>query len=126
MDPVAASSAASFLQSSGPWGAIVLLIGVIVFLFKRTTTLQDQIAELQEARVREVAALAANTASGLVTSSTAISAGQITAESTNRLIQQLLDTVRPLSPALEGLSKQLDGNAARIDRTYDAVRRESA
>ena len=115
MDPVAASQVATFLQASGPWGLVAALISVVVFLYRRTITLQDKLTELHEERVKDVAELAASTATGLTTSSSAIAAQTLASGSTNNLLQQILDVARPLAPALQVLSQQVDGNAQRLD-----------
>ena len=106
--------------------AVIALSAVVIYLYMDGRTLRTELAALYEKRTTEVAALAKETASGLASSSGTMAAMAEEVSSASRLIQQMLDTVRVMPPGMEGLAKQLEANAARMDRLLDAAARGAA
>lgn len=125
MDPTAiAKDGIPMLLDKGLLGlAVLALCAVVVYLYLDGRALRVEIAALYEKRTTEVAGLAKETATGLANSSGTMAAMAEEVSSASRLIQQMLDTVRVMPSGMEGLAKQLEANAARMDRLLDAVAR---
>lgn len=92
--------------------AVLALSAVVVYLYMDGRTLR-----------REITALAKETAAGLASSSGTMAAFTAEVGEVSRLTQQVLDVVRVLPSGTEGLARQLEGNANRIDRILDALAR---
>lgn len=121
MDPVSSAAMASFLQASGPWGLAALLLTGGLFLYKRTTTLQDQIVALHGQHSEELKEMLRENVAGLTKSSTATTAAQMLGEENSRTIQKVLDAISPLPPAVQIVSRQVETNAAAISAIVGKV-----
>ena len=121
MDPFTAGKVAEFLQVTGPWGMVAVCFVVIGVLWRYSISLQDKLvaaqeklALVQDKRVTDTAALAAQTATGLATSSATTAAQADETATVNRLLQQILDIIRLLPGSVEAGAIQSNNNTARI------------
>jgi hypothetical protein len=95
--------------------AVVVLGGVVVFLYRDNAALR-----------RELTVLARETATGLANSSASIVAMTTETGELTRKVERILDATTVIVPGLDGLARQVEANGSRMDRLLDAAARGSS